>query len=118
MNLDEARTILLRYTDWLKGRGNLSYLEHTPLPDFIERFFQEARPPEIKPEVHIALLCPHVAQDTTLVRYAFPLGDHSLRVCRACYDSIQGNILEDVVKESLKTMFGTWMMKDHKPFIG
>lgn len=116
MNQDDLTKLLNQYTEWQDKHGLLKFVEIIP-PRIVEEYLKDQKP-EIKPEVHIALLCPHVAQDTTLVRYAFPLGDHSLRVCRACYDSIQGNILEDVVKDSLKTMFGTWMMKDHKPFIG
>lgn len=116
MNPNDAFKLLETYTLWLNKRWGLP--DYEPVTPLIRNFLDKERSAEIKPEAHIALLCPHVAQDTTLVRYAFPLGDHSLRVCRACYDSIQGNILEDVVKDSLKSMFGTWMMKDHKPFIG
>lgn len=125
MNLDEARKILLRYTDWLKGRGNLSYLEHTPLPDFIERFFQEARPPEIKPEeAHQVIFCPHIGVDKTPVHYQYRLGKHDLRVCHTCYDNIRSELLDDLISTALKELFQEWRESKRKsaphpdPFIG
>lgn len=124
MNLDEARTILLRYTDWLKGRGNLHYLEHTPLPDFIERFFQEARPPEIRPDAPNVVICSHIAKDEKLVYAQLPLGDLSLRVCHGCYNAIQGDVMEGLIQTALKDWFGEWRESRRKtappsnPFIG
>lgn len=123
MTPEEATELLLNYTTWLNGRGNLHYLENRPVAPLVEKYLKQKPPAEIKPDSTI-LLCPHHAKEMKPVVYQFALGDVSLRVCQVCYDSIRATFLEELINTALKDLFREMRESKRKsapsssPFIG